>query len=154
MLNEGFMHIDITEELTNFISPSQKRLNYQPSITDYKSTDDMKHNTNVQQSAKKFTFAFDCENHASPSKVTQRPVSIAVPISKSEKTINIEASASNEAPKRTSPRKIRLDLELFDNDEYNINHISISVVRKKSLTEVSTRKKKNNMSRMIIMTDT
>jgi hypothetical protein len=103
MVTEGFMHIDITEELKSFISPSQKRPTYH-------------HQTNTA----------DTNSAQQPSKevTKEKPVPIAI------------LGNSNEIPPKAFTRKIRLELELFDNDEYNISHISISAVRKKSQNEV------------------
>jgi hypothetical protein len=129
MVTEGFMHIDITEELKNLISP--KRPNNQQSTTASDSnTVDLNSNNDVQQPTEEITPSI--EN----PKVHQKPVPIEIPMSTPCNTTNPQASASSETPSKIPARKIRLELELFDNDEHNISHISISAVRKKSQDEV------------------
>lgn len=89
MVNEGFMHIDITEKLKHFIRLGSKR----PTV---------------------------CNNQLSKESLVKR------------------CKTTPSSLKITAHKSIKFEIKLADNDEYNISHISISAVTKRTTDEVNS----------------
>lgn len=101
MVNEGFMHIDITEKLKHFINLASKKSTASKPGVQTPSNDKVSKQTLVH---------------------------------------HYNAATTNKSPppalKITPYKSIRFEIKLADNDEYNISHISISAVTRRSTNEV------------------
>lgn len=125
------MHIDITDELKKCLARQPRKTvngNTQSHDNSMPSTRPSPHIASHHSSTK--------------TKASKMAVSIATttPTSVMDQTKPIEDSASTLNEYQPKPeRMIKLQVELHDNEEFNISHISISAVVKKSTNEVNRR---------------
>lgn len=132
------MHIDITEKLKKCLArPPRKteKSNFQstdnstaligasPSVLSSRSSSSTRTNANKMAVSIAIT----------PTSVTDQPNPI-------ENATTITSGDYKSEPKQGPfERMIKLEVELHDNEEYNISHISISAVAKKSINEVNSK---------------
>ena len=148
------MHIDITEKIKHLVS---KKI-YKSSLTTAEESKEVEENTmtvfpalpedekpatttlhSVPNSTLKKNLPITTSKKAVPITLPGRA---AVPIELPQKT---PSSTHNEndgfllppLPMVKRERKLKLQIELGDNDDYNISHISITAVIKKTTDEVS-----------------
>lgn len=138
------MHIDITDELKKCLARQpRKKDNTHPHDNSIASNGASPHVASHHSSTK--------------TRALEMAVSMATttPTSVTDQTKPIEDSPSNNQKSKPTPpeRMITLQVELHDNEELNISHISISAVVKKSTNEVNHRYDDRHYHKHFKMTD-
>lgn len=129
------MHIDITDNLKKCLARQPRK-----STKTYMQSHDC--NTVLTRVPPPHVVLHDSSTKTKTVKMAVS-ISTATPTSVTDQTTLTDnaTSASNETKPKPPPpeRMINLQVELHDNEELNISHISISAVAKKSTNEVNQR---------------
>ncbi|KAI8641132.1 hypothetical protein BD408DRAFT_483669 [Parasitella parasitica] len=125
VVSEGFMHVDVTEELKKcFARPSRKA---------------KKLNTHSQENCATSISALPSNSSGKKTKASDKisvPMTTKTPPSVTDHNVMNSGEQKSKLKPGPPERVIKLEVELHDNEEYNISHISISAVFKKSTSEL------------------
>lgn len=136
------MHIDITEKLKKYLARPPRKTGKSTSQSTDSSTALIKEPSSVlsSRSSSSSSSTRANANKMAVSMATPTPTSVTDQPNPIENATTITSGDYKSEPKQGPPeRMIKLEVELHDNEEYNISHISISAVAKKSTNEVNSK---------------
>lgn len=135
------MHIDITEKLKKYLARPPRKTGKSTSQSTDSNTALIKAPSSVLSSRSSSSSSTRANaNKMAVSMATPTPTSVTDQPNPIENATAITSGDYKPEPKQGPPeRMIKLEVELHDNEEYNISHISISAVAKKSTNEVNSK---------------